>query len=448
MHFQRKLKKRNSNNREKRMRLNIPQAADVKFQTVLMRVDYNVPLEEVDGRRQVADDQRIEASFKTLQFLLENQAKVILISHLGRPKSTEDADLSLKPIADHLKNNLQQPVEFVADLVGKKARATVAALRPGSAILLENLRFHEGEERNDPKFAQKLASLADIYIDEAFSAAHRAHASTVGVAEYLPSFAGFALAEEVEQLSSLMEAPARPLVIVLGGAKISDKVGAVKHLAKIADIVLVGGAVANNFLKAEGLEIFRSYLEDAPADLNKKNIDYVKFAQKLIKTHKNERMLKDGYLPLPKILYPIDVMAAKNMEITQKEQTQIFDLSSGMQDEEENEPLAYYDIGPKTIQLYQEIIAQAGTVFWNGPMGVWENPLFAAGTKIIAQAIAKNPHTTIVGGGDTISAIEHFGLTEKFKYVSAAGGAALDFLSGKMLPGLKVVSKNHHSDLV
>ncbi len=422
------------------MQLKLPTPDDVRNKTVLLRVDYNVPLEEAAGGQQVADDRRIQASLKTLQFLLENQAKVILISHLGRPKSAGEAGLSLKPVVDYLKTKLGVSVEFVGDLVGEEARAAVANLSPGQAILLENLRFHEGETKNDPEFAKQLASLAAVYIDEAFSAAHRAHASTVGVAEYLPSFAGFALAEEVAQLSALMETPARPLVIVLGGAKISDKVGAAEHLARIADIILVGGAVANNFLKAEGLEIYRSYVEDSPADTSKENIDYIKFAQDLIAAHKTERVLKDDYIPLPKIIYPLDVIAAPSIDTSASNQTQTINLTSNMQDQDENEQLAYYDIGPKTTQLYQEIVANAGTVFWNGPLGVWENPLFAAGTKTIATAIAKNPHTTIVGGGDTISAIEHFGLAEKFKYVSAAGGAALDFLSGKMLPGLAVIS--------
>lgn len=419
------------------MKLLTPKPKEVQNKTVLMRVDYNVPLKKTNGVKVVVDDRRVQASLKTLKFLLDNQAKVILMSHLGRPAATKDPGLSLKPVADYLQNELSLPVAFVNQVIGEQVTNAVNQLNPGQALMLENLRFEAGEKDNDAEFAKQLAELADLYINEAFSTCHRQHASIVGVAKQLPAFAGFALEEEVNRLNQLMESPEQPLVIALGGAKISDKVAAVEHLSKIANIILVGGGVANSFLKAEGLEVYRSFIEEVPADKSKANTDYVEFAQKLIESHKTERVLKDGYIPLPKILYPIDVVAAPSKDAKEPSQTQVINLTKNMQDKEENVQLAFYDIGPKTIQLYSEILAGAQTIFWNGPMGVWENPLFAQGTKKIADAIANNPNNTNVGGGDTLAAIDHFGLTNDFSYVSAAGGAALYFLSGKTLPGIK-----------
>lgn len=422
------------------MQLKTPTSHDVKNKTVLVRVDFNVPLDKdaPDGIVKIVDPRRIDAALPTISFLIENQAKIILMSHLGRPKGGSDPKLSLRPIYEYLKNNHSLEIVFVESVVGENVESAKKALRPGQILLLENLRFDEREKKNDPEFAKSLAGLAEVYINESFSVSHRADASTEGVTHYLPSFAGIRLNEEVNNLSQLLEDPKRPLVIVLGGAKISDKVGAAQHLADAADIILVGGAVANNFLKAEGLEIYRSYIEEAGSETD---IDYVKFARDLIDSHKSERMLKDGYIPLPKILYPIDVIAAPAFETTKQSETQIIDLTHDMADQEENTQLLYLDIGPKTRQLYAEIIAQAGTIFWNGPMGVWENPVFSKGTKAIAETIAYNPGHTVVGGGDSLAAIDHFKLSEKFKYVSIAGGAALEFLGGQILPGIKPLIK-------
>jgi 3-phosphoglycerate kinase len=342
--------------------------------------------------------------------------------------------LSLKPIADYLQKTHNLPVTFVPAILGEQVETAKQNLQPGQILILENLRFDDREKQNNPEFARQLASLADLYINEAFSASHRAHGSTQGVTQFLPSYAGLRLTTEVSNLSHVLENPKRPLVVVLGGAKISDKVEAVQHLALVADVILVGGAVANNFLKAEGLEIYRSYIEDAGSD---SQIDYTDFASHLIADHKTEHMLKDGYIPLPKILYPIDVVAAPSLETTDQNQTHIVDLTHDMADQEEDTQLLYLDIGPKTKKLYAEIIAQAGTVFWNGPMGVWENPLFESGTKTIAEAISQNQGHTVVGGGDSLAAIDHFQLTQNFKYVSIAGGAALEFLGGQILPGLQ-----------
>ncbi|MDA1079666.1 MAG: phosphoglycerate kinase [bacterium] len=398
---------------------------DVAGKRVLVRVDFNVPLEKSGDAVRVRDDRRLRAALPTIKLLRDAGARIILISHLGRPKDTVVPELSLAPIAQYLREKLDLPVTFSADYDN---------LPDEPIVLLENLRFYPEESNNDPAFAKRLAKLADIYVNEAFSSAHRKHASIIGIPEFLPSFAGLALTEEAEQLAKLLHKPRRPFIVVLGGAKISDKVGALTNLARIADLVLIGGAIANNFLSAEGFEIYRSFVEEA----SKKDAgDYVALAKQLIEEHKTEKVLKDNYIPLPKLLYPIDVIAASSLETTSDEELKTIDLSHDMEDKLEKTKLQYLDIGPKTRQLYSELLAGAGTVFWNGPMGVWENPLFAAGTKAIARAITTSRATTVLGGGDTIAAAHHFHAEHQFSYVSAAGGAALKFLGGEVLPGLK-----------
>lgn len=424
------------------MKLKLPLISKIKNKTVLVRVDYNVPLVNIKGKVTVKDDRRIRDSLETIVFLIEHGAKVVLMAHLGRPKSPADHQYSLLPVADHLQKLLHKTVHFIPQTVGVEVQDAIKAADPGSISLLENLRFYPEEKKNDPAFSKALSSLADVYINEAFSASHRSHASIVGVAHHLPAFAGFALAREVQALSSLMEKPKKPFVVILGGAKISDKVGALTHLANLADIVLIGGAIANNFLKAEGFEIYRSFVEEAINVKDGEAKDYTHVAAQLIEEHKTEKVLKDGYIPLPKIIYPIDVLAAPSLETTSEKQLQILDLSHDMADTDEKTKLLYLDIGPKTQKLYKEIIAGAGTIFWNGPMGVWENTLFASGTKTIAKAIVGSKAETVLGGGDTIAAAHHFHYEYKFDYVSAAGGAALEFLSGITLPGLKPLEED------
>lgn len=415
--------------------------SSVKNKNVLVRVDFNVPLKKTENcEYKVQSTERIEAALETIHFLAEHANKTILISHLGRPESKSDTKYSLKPVAKELEKILKKPVVFLDDCVGADIESEIDDAESGSVILLENVRYHKEENKNDKDFAKKLAKLADIFVNEAFSTTHRAHASVVAITEFLPSLAGFSLQKEVETFTRMLEKPKKPLVIILGGAKISDKVGAIEHLANIADIVLVGGAVANNFLKAEGLETYKSYLEEASSDLKKQNKNYTDFACDLINEHKNEKMLLNGYIPLPKIMYPIDMIAAKSLEEKNHEHIINVDLTTEKQKNLSND-LLFLDIGPKTIQLYQEIIKSAGTVFWNGPMGVYENPLFANGTKKIAASIALSCSQTLIGGGDTISAASHFGLEKQFSYVSAAGGAALEFLSGEMLVGIKPLLK-------
>ncbi len=424
------------------MTLKLPTSHAVHHKTVLVRVDFNVPLDKTVNPPKIKDASRIEVALKTIRFLIENEAKVILMSHLGRPKvektdeagkSISDPELSMETVAAYLGKEYKLPVSFVPACTGPEVRAAVGALEFGQVLVLENLRFYAGEKKNDPAFSQGLASLAEVYIDEAFSNVHRAHASMVGVPGFLPSLAGFRLAEEVTNLHQLIHKPKRPFVIVVGGAKISDKVGALTNLSKIADAVLVGGGVANNFLKADGIETHKSYLQDAPADLAKEKINYVQVADDIIESHRTERLLKDGYIPLPKIIYPTDAIAAASLTA---EKTQVIDLTHDVADTDHDKKLMYLDIGPNTIRLYKELILQAGTIFWNGPMGVYEQDRFGTGTAEIAKAISRSSAMTVLGGGDTIGAIHKFGLSDRYDYVSAAGSAALEYLSGNELPGL------------
>lgn len=415
------------------MRLRLPTPADVHGKVVLVRVDFNVPLRHRRRGWQVASDKRLRSSLRTIHFLLKNDAKVVLISHLGRPKSAKDLQYSLRPISEYLRANYRLPISFCPTTSDEHARTAVKAMTAGSIVLLENLRFHQGEKANEVGFAKKLASLANIYINEAFSASHRAHASIVGVTKFLPSFAGFTLSEEVSNLSKLIEHPKQPFVVVIGGAKISDKVGMLAHLSSLADLVLIGGACANTFLKAEGFEIYRSRVEEFDAE---GGIDYVRVARKLMNEYKTEKVLHAGY-PLPKLIYPIDVIAAPSLETAVRSKTKIIDLTSGMADREEQEKWLYLDIGPNTRKLYAALLREAGSIFWNGPMGVWENPLFATGTRVVARAIVHSSAYSVLGGGDTIAAAHHTHTENHFSYVSAAGGAALEFLSGTLLPGLR-----------
>jgi 3-phosphoglycerate kinase len=415
--------------------------------TVLIRTDYNVPLKKHGATWVVANDNRIKASLETLQFLVAAGAKVVVISHLGRPKGEPNPDLSLAPVAHQLAKLIEAPVKFVPEIAGNdgfidRVQAHLATQPAGSILVLENLRFHPGEKKNFPDFAKDLAAIADIFVNEAFSAAHRAHASMVGIPKYLESYAGFAFQKEVDTLNELMTNPQRPFVMVIGGAKISDKVGAVTHLAAIADAVLIGGGTANNFLAAEGINISKSYLEETTAaDDKKRTVNYVDVAEQMIESTRTEKMLLDGYIPLPKLMMPIDVIAAPTMDSTD---TQVVDLTNGevdFKDGGKNKGVMYLDIGPKTVKLFQQVLLQAGTIFWNGPMGVFEKKAFETGTAEIARTIAKSGAKTIIGGGDTIAAATLFDLSDRFDYVSAAGGAALEFLSGEMLPGVEPLLK-------
>ncbi|MBU0978661.1 MAG: phosphoglycerate kinase [Patescibacteria group bacterium] len=414
-------------------------AEAVKDKTVIVRVDYNVPLIKKGQNMVVADDRRLRASLETINFLKKRSAKTVLISHLGRPQDRHQPQLSLAPIARYLTTKLNLDCLFYDQAVGPSAQKTIKQMQFGQVILLENLRFEKGEQKNEPRFAQRLAQLGEVYVNEAFANCHRQDASIVSLPQYLPAYAGFNLIREIKTLTQLLDKPKRPFVVMVGGAKIADKVAAIRHLANLADSVLLGGVVANDFLKADGLEVYRSLIEDHQ---QKKDQDYIKLAHQLLQTHRLEKTLLDDCIPLPKIMYPIDMLAAGDIHETDRAKTQIVDLTKGMADKDERVKLVYADIGPKTIELYQKMLAGAGTVFWNGPMGVWENPLFSRGTRELAQAIGQNNSIySVAGGGDTISALDDMGLTQKFSYISTGGGASLEFLSGQQLPGIKAILK-------
>ncbi len=413
----------------------------LRDKTVLVRVDFNVPLKHDNNETTITDDLRLLRTIPTLKKLQESGAKTVLISHLGRPGGKPDPQLSLQPIADYLGEELDTPCQFISQVSGKDVDAAVTDAEGGSILLLENTRFDPREKENDSSLAEEWASFADYYINDAFSAAHRAHASTHAITEQLESFAGPQFIAEIEHLQKLSDEPKRPFVMIIGGKKISDKITAVTKLIPLADVVLVGGGVANNFLKASGHDIFASYTEsEEEADLSRAGEDYVHVAAELIAATESQRMILDDYIPLPKIVTPLDVIAADSVTDGPDETTTI-ELTGNETAQAADDDLMYLDIGPRTIRLYKEIIKDAGTIFWNGPMGVFEKEPFQSGTKEIAHAIANASGYSVLGGGDTIAAIRDFELYDRYSYVSAAGGASLEFLSGKTLPAVKPLMK-------
>jgi 3-phosphoglycerate kinase len=417
----------------------IPKAY-LKNKTALVRVDYNVPIQ--DGL--VSDDARIKASLDTIYFLLKNEANIVLLSHLGRPKGKPVKKYTLHPIANYLSELLNQTVHFSTLEQLESPKVANSKIDTKNQItLLENVRYFEGEEKNNARFAERLSAIADIYVNDAFSTSHRDHASITGIPNYLPSYAGISFAKEVLMLGKVMHEPQRPFIMVIGGAKISDKVEAVQNLAQIADAVLIGGGTANNFLKAEGIDICKSLVEEPKELLQNKeqrSVNYVEVAQDMIEKTRTTKILLDGYIPIPKIILPIDVIAAKGIDETD---TEVVELLNCKTHEPDMQNLMYLDIGPKTIKLFKEILLQAGTIFWNGPMGVFEKEQFSTGTKEIARTIAKAGATTILGGGDTIASIRTFSEENRYDYVSAAGGAALAFLAGKKLPGIQALKNSN-----
>ena len=376
---------------------------DVKGKRVLVRVDFNVPLK---GDK-VTDDTRIRAALPTIQYLLEKGSAVILMSHLGRPKEGPDPKYSMKPTAIRLAELLGKPVAFSDDCVGPKAEAAASALKPGAVLVLENTRFHKGETKNDPKLAEQMAKLAEIYVNDAFGSAHRAHASTEGVTRFLPAVAGFLMEKELDYLGGVMENPRRPFLAILGGAKVSDKIGVISSLLDKADTLLIGGGMANTFLKAKGLVVGDSLVED-----------------EVLGTAK-ELMAKAG----SRMLLPVDVVIAQAMEADSATQTvAVARVPAGWR---------ILDVGPETVKKFKEALLSAKTVVWNGPMGVFEMPPFAAGTKAVAAALADlKGATTVVGGGDSVAAVTQAGLAERISHISTGGGASLEFLEGKPLPGV------------
>lgn len=379
---------------------------DLRGRVTFIRVDFNVPLEE--GK--ITDDTRIRAALPTIEAARKAGARVVLASHLGRPKGP-DKELSLEPVGARLAELLDCPVVFADDCVGDGVRKNIKDLREGDVLLLENLRFHKGEEKNDEEFARALAEGVEVYINDAFGAAHRAHASTAGMVKHVrDKAAGELMIKEVEALTGLLEKPARPFVAILGGAKVSDKVAVLDNLVKKADAILIGGAMAYTFLAAQGLKTGNSRVEQ----------DKVEVADALLKSAKSRNVA---------VLLPIDHVVAKTFD--EKAAPSVVTEIQGDQ--------MGLDIGPKTIELFRKKILEAKTIFWNGPMGVFEWDSFAAGTQAVAQAVADSKGQSVVGGGDSVAALNKSGLESKITHVSTGGGASLELIEGKILPGVKAL---------
>lgn len=379
---------------------------EVTGKKVLVRCDFNVPLDE-NGH--ITDENRLVGALPTIKYLSGKGAKVILCSHLGRPKGEFNMKYSLAPVAKRLSELLDKEVKMANDVIGDSAKETVASLKNGDICLLENVRFHKEEEKNDPEFAKQLASLADIYVNDAFGTAHRAHASTAGVAAYLPAVCGYLIEKEISIMGKALADPARPFVAILGGAKVSDKIGVIENLLDKVDYLIIGGGMAYTFLRAKGCCIGTSICEEEKLDLARTIME--KAQQKGVE-----------------LLLPVETVVAKEFNETSDSKT----VSS----EEIPEDYMGMDIGPKTIELFSDVIKKAKTVIWNGPMGVFEMPKFAVGTKAIAKALSETDAVTIIGGGDSAAAVAQLGYADKMTHISTGGGASLEYLEGKVLPGI------------
>ncbi|MGI5921609.1 MAG: phosphoglycerate kinase [Syntrophomonadaceae bacterium] len=385
--------------------------ADIKGKRVLMRVDFNVPM---DKEGNIIDDNKVKASLPSIEYVLKNGGKLILMSHLGRPKGKPDPKYTLKPVATHLGKLLNTEVIMAPDCIGPQVKELADNLAAGQVLLLENVRYHAEEEKNDPQFSQQLAASGDIYINDAFGSAHRAHSSTAGVADLIPAYAGFLMEKEVTMLRKALENPESPRVAILGGSKVADKLGLINNLLGKMDIILIGGGMANTFLKAQGYNIGQSICED----------DLLKEAQNLL----NQSAQKNT-----RIVLPVDVVTGT--EISKEAAAQV----AAVDQVPDNSMIL--DIGPKTVDEFSQIIASARTIVWNGPLGVYEYPQFAGGTEKIARAIAKSEAVSVIGGGDTAALPVSLGLENEITHISTGGGATLEFLEGRVLPGVESCEK-------
>ncbi|MFZ5965736.1 MAG: phosphoglycerate kinase [Bacillota bacterium] len=385
---------------------------EVKGKRVLVRCDFNVPM---DADKNITDDIRIRGALPTIQYLVKHGAKVILMSHLGRPKGEANKKYSLEPVAKRLSELLQKEVIFAADdvVVGESAKKAAAELKDGEIMLLENVRFRKEEEKNGADFSKELAELGDIFVNDAFGTAHRAHSSTAGIADYLPCVSGYLIQKEIDIMGKALHSPDRPFVAILGGAKVSDKIGVINNLLDKVDTLVVGGGMAFTFLKAMGHEIGKSLLEEEKLEL----------AKELMAAAKEKGV---------DLLLPVDVVAAAEFKADAAHKT--VDVSNIPQD------MMGLDIGGQSVELFGKAIREAKTVIWNGPMGVFEMPAFAVGTKEIAKAVSESKGTTIIGGGDSAAAVEQLGYAEKMTHISTGGGASLEFLEGIELPGIAVIA--------
>ncbi|MGI6621976.1 MAG: phosphoglycerate kinase [Acetivibrionales bacterium] len=384
---------------------------DVKGKRVIARVDFNVPL---DAEGNITDDKRIRGALPTIRYIIENGGKLILVSHLGRPKNGPEAKFSMKPAAQRLSELLGKEVILASDVIGDDAKTKAANLKEGEILMLENVRFHKEETKNDPAFAKELSTLADIYVNDAFGTAHRAHASTAGLADYLPSCCGYLIKKELDVMGKALDNPERPFVAILGGAKVSDKISVIENLLDKVDTLIIGGGMAYTFIKAQGHDVGTSICENDKLDLA--NSLLVKAKEKGVN-----------------LLLPVDNVVGKEFKADTESMTVKSDsIPDGWMG---------LDIGPETIKLFSEAIKDAKTVVWNGPMGVFEMEKFAVGTKKIAEALANSGAISIVGGGDSAAAVEQLGFADRITHISTGGGASLEFLEGKELPGIAVLNE-------
>ena len=391
---------------------------EVRGKRVLVRVDFNVPIDERDGKINIADDTRIRAALPTINYLREHGAKTILMSHFGRPKGKRIEKYSLRPIGEYLHNLIKHPVAFAHETIGKIPEEIIADMKQGDVTLLENLRFQPEEEANDARFAEALAKFGDLYVNDAFGAAHRAHASTVGVTKFIsPSAMGLLMEKELKYLHEELDKPAKPFVVIIGGAKVSDKIGVLKALIEKADAILIGGAMANTFLQAQGISIGASRVEADKTDLAREVVDLAKARG-------------------VKFLLPIDVVVTREIRAGAPIQnTSRLSPKHGIE-----EGWQAVDIGMATVALYREEIEQAKTILWNGPLGIFEIPDFAEATMAITEALAESDATTIIGGGDSVTAVRQAGVADKMTFISTGGGASLELLEGKELPGVAALT--------